>query len=181
MSLTLETQTLISKEWPAIPGKVLFFPFRLGLSSDMQLERQAAIGAGIKERAEMLLQFRTKLISDVLAFDPYMVDIDETRKAYQAGLADRLKGITNKKEIARITEGYKLTIEETAKLKTALPGYPDISDENPKTIAERAFEYFSQEVEGRRIFGPLIEELAEEYWLWATPRPTISVLGLMQG
>lgn len=152
----------------------------------MATERQTTLALTPQERTERLLDFRFKTIADVLDAPPSMIVIDELQEALaakQEAAIDKLlmpKGTDEYEgKVARIRAKIGLTKDEVDALRRPFPGFPETT---PETLNEEAYTYFSQEDEkGRKTYQLLIEEVIEEFWLWATPRPTMSVSAFTQG
>jgi len=187
----LAPDTVIEKTWQGIPGYILCFPVGISLSSKGATEREQVIALTAQERTERLLDFRMRTVADVLTSPPYMYSLDRLDTA----LTDKVKRITEEtlltmpdrseeerearaKARTEVREKTKLSIEEVEEIKESFPNWPDAPGQE---LHEVAYEYFNQEDgRGRKIFQLLVEEVISEYWVWATPRPTISVSVFMQ-
>lgn len=150
-------------------------------------KREATIAMTENERAERLLDFRINTVADVLTEPPYMYKIERLGKALdekRKAALDALKLPEGEpelleKETRRIGNTVFLTSEEVKELQEPFPGFPETT---PETLVKEAYDFFNQEDDrGRKPYQLLIEEVISEFWVWATPRPTISVSAFMQG
>lgn len=184
--------TIIERTWEGLPGAILRFPVSIALSGKMATYREQSVALGTNEKAERLLDFRFKTLSDVLDEAPSMIRTERLEAALKAKIDQEteaaLKDMPEATEEdlekraetrTRIRQETKLTRDEVESLAEPFPDYPDATPE--KGLAETAYSYFTQEDEkGRKVFQFLIEDVINEFWYWATPRPTISVYAFMQ-
>lgn len=146
----------ILREWEALPGKVLRFACRMYLSGDLALKRESTIGLGTDERAASLLDFRMRILADILVEPPTMSD--------------------KPTPIPRKSPEDRSPIEYAPYNWVEIHGFPpeSIKSEGGEiafTLAERAYVYFSQEdATGNRFFTLLVEDIVNEYWRRAIPR-----------
>lgn len=185
MTSKLNTSKVIEKEWQGIPGAILCFPVFLALSSAMAAEREQSIALTPQERHDRLLDFRTRTLADILGQAPYLLRIDKMdevlKEKRDAKAVELEKEGLDAAKIKELIAEVKLTQEEIDDLKEPFPDYPETLPEG-KTPAEVYYEYFSQTDDaGRVIFQLLVEDVISEFWIWATPRPTISVSAYTQG
>lgn len=182
----LAPTTILEKTWEGIPGAILRFPISISLSGKMITEREQSLGLTAQERGERLLDFRMRSLADILTDAPTLIRFDDIEKLLAAKQDAAIAGLTlepgtpeHKAKVTRIRDNVKLTQEEVNGITEPLPGFPEST---PETLNAVALEYFNQEdARGRKVFQVLVEELINDYWLWATPRPTISVSAFMQG
>lgn len=177
--------TIIERTWEGLPGAILRFPVSIALSGKMATYREQSVALGTNEKAERLLDFRFRILSDVLDAAPTLLYIDKLQAALDAKVAEAKRiGLEGKimdgedylATRKRIEKETKLTEEEVEALTEPLPGFPE------EFTPETAYGYFTQEDEkGRKVFQFLIEDVVAEFWYWVTPRPTISVSAFMQG
>lgn len=188
----LTPTTTIERTWEGVPGAILRFTLSIALSGKMSTEREQAIALGTLEKAERLLDFRMRILSDTLDAAPNMIRIDALTGALEAKIEAAVDATTKgmpestdeekaEKEKTRelrrkeLSGKIKLTPDEVEALAEPLPGFPE------ELTPETAYEYFSQTDEkGRKVFQLLVEDIISEFWFWATPRPTISVSAFMQ-
>lgn len=185
----LAPETVIEKTWEGIPGYILCFPVGITMSSKQATEREVTIGMTSQEKAERLLDFRMKTIADVLTEAPYRYNIDALNDSLRhkeeleiEGVVIQMPADTEEEREARAATRnrmrgtIRLTEEEVAKHREPFPDWPQGGE-----LDAVAYEYFNQEDgRGRKTFQLLIEDVMSSYWLWATPRPTISVSAFMQ-
>lgn len=181
----LTPRTTIERVWEGIPGVVLCFPVSIAMSSEAATNRDASIALTDQERTERLLDFRMRMVADVLEAPPYMIRLTALDTALEAKQDAAIAGLTlpegNERDakVTRIRERVRLTQEELDSLREPMPGFGETT---PETLSPTAYEYFNQEDErGRKVFQLLVEEVMAEYWLWASPRPTFSVSAYTQG
>lgn len=182
----LVPSTVIEKTWEPLPGMILCFPLSIAMSGAAANAREAAIGMSAHEKAERLLDFRIRMIAEVLNAPPYLIQFDRIGKALEAKQAPVIKAVTidkglpeYAKKVERIRQRVLLTPEEVEALHEPFPDFPETTLED---LTEKAYEYFNQNDErGRKVFQLLIEEVVSEFWLWATPRPTLTVSVFTQG
>lgn len=60
----------IERAWHVLPGRILRFPVRMYLSGEMLAKRERTIGLIGDERKTFLIDFRTRVLSDVLEREP---------------------------------------------------------------------------------------------------------------
>lgn len=178
-SLTPKTDINIS--WGGIPDAILSFPVSIGLSGQMIVDREATIALPPEEKAIKLFEFRVKVLADVMESAPYLVRISELNTALQTKIDVALFNDGDVKitpeQREKISAEVGLTEEEIADLKHPFPEWPEEGE-----LKEQVLEYFGREDErGRKVFHALIEDAVTNYFLWATPRPTISVSAFMLG
>lgn len=179
----LNPSTIIERQWEGIPGTVLCFPVSISMSSAAATNRDASIALTDQERTERLLDFRMRMVADVLESAPTLVRLASLDKALEAKQEEAIGRLTvsgkeRDEKVDRIRERVRLTKEEIDSLREPFPGFPTST---PETLATIAYEYFTQDdARGNKVFQLLIEEVMAEYWLWASPRPTFSVSAYMQ-
>ncbi len=191
----LSTGKTISRSWNGLPGFMLFFPMSIAMSGAMTQEREKTIGLNKSEKSTALLDFRIRLVADILTDAPNMINLE------------KLPGILKEKQDKAITEAIKieegkpnyvpLEGEELEKFKAEIAAknknltekelaphfelLPEWAETPGDTLYDKAYNYFSQTDENERhIFTLLIEDLVAAFWEWATPRPTISVSAFIQ-
>lgn len=181
----LKPNTVIEKTWEGIPGAILSFPVAIALSGTMAAERQSNIGLTPEERNARIWAFRVNVLADVLTEAPYLIRIEALQEAISSKADKAVEEAASNRgeelkadEVARIRKETRLTQAEVDALKEPFPDFPAWTVETLPAVAK---EYFSREDErGRPLFQMLVEEVIEEYWFWANPRPTISVSAFMQ-
>lgn len=176
---------VIEKTWNGIPGAILCFPVMIALSNSIAKERESTLLLTAQERQDHLLDYRIRTISDILDAPPTMIMEAKLEAALRAKHEAAIQGLTLKPEnqayqakVDRIHENLRLTVAEVDALREPLPNFPDSTGD---TLATVAYDYFSQtDDKGRRIFQLLVEDVIDEFWIWATPRPTFSVSAYTQ-
>jgi hypothetical protein len=188
----LATTKILEREWSGLPNYILMFPVMIALSGAMATEREATIGLSQDERADALLDFRTRLLGDVLSKPPMMISITKLtdilgvkqEQAYQDYLKEQgfdaipEKDAARRRELIKAATEHKSTIRltdaEINPLYEYFPGWGEITAEE-KTLKDKAIKFFGQKSGGRVTYSLLVEAVIQDYWTWATPRPTISV------
>lgn len=191
----INSQTVLERSWEGLPGMILLFPVTIGLSGSMSAEREQTIGLTRQERADLLLDFRVRLLGDILTDTPKVLSIEKATealaakqdKAYKDYLtAHPLNGEATKEDKVRHTQAAQKVKEETALTEQELeglyepfPGWDEIT-KDAGNLPEAVAKYFNQKSGGRAIFQLLVEAVIQDFWSWATPRPTISVSAFLQ-
>ena len=184
----------IETSWEGLPGKILIFPVTLALSGEMASQREKTIGVAQKDRAELLLDFRVSLLSDILEDVPKMIDLeqanlalrDKKAKVYTAHIENNLPPEQKDNEkIERVKQEAKMLRDETGlteqELEPLYENFPGWDEADGDNLKERVFNYFNQkDKRGRQVFQFVTEMVINEFWAWATPRPTISVSAFLQ-
>lgn len=175
----LNPSYIIEKTWEMFPGYILCFPVGIGMSGKAAAERAEAIALSLHERADRLLDFRIRQVTDVLEAPPYMLSLDRLNAALEAKQDEAIANLrvedegVRREKVQRIRENLKLSPGEVEVLRESFPDFPETDAD---TLSSLAYDYFNQEdSRGRKVYQLLIEEVMQAYWVWATPRPTISV------
>lgn len=176
----IDSSTVLQTTWSGLPGKILLFPVALALSGQMVNEREQLLAKTSEERAESLLDFRLNLYADIANSKPLIIDenalleaLDIKHKEIAESNKDKTEG-----EVLELQKKARLTDAEIKDLTEEFPEWAEICGDLDLPDAIR--EYFGQRRDGRQIFQLLIETVVKEFWVWATPRPTISVSAFMQ-
>lgn len=184
MKKEIKTTTEINKTWEGLPGFMLIFPVTIALSGEMASERESLLALSKDERASKLLDFRLRLLGDVLTAPPYVLNVENINKAIeekQTRLAKEYqdKGATEEEAKAQ-AQKHLLTQEELEPLKESFPNW-ELYAQDGLTLRDIVTAYFGQtDKDGRQIFSGLIEGITVDYWEWANPRPIFSVSAFLQ-
>lgn len=185
MTTILTPKKILEKAWEGLPGYILRFPLTIAMTGKVAADREVTVGLSTLEKAERLLDFRMRTLADILYAAPSMLSIQKLSEALEAkhaaAIAERIdlpEGEDRDKAEKELRQTIRLTDEEAEALAEPFPDFPDVT---PETLSTKAYEYFNREEDGRKVFQLLVEDVIEEFWYWATPRPTISVSVFTQG
>lgn len=158
------TDFWVWREWGMLPGARLGFHLRLLLSQELSVLREQGLGLPPQDRRSALIDFRTRILADVLVEPPVMeYNAPQTNEDFIAGkTSETIRAILpDFPDKVMVGGGNTLYVEGS--------GEGIESDR----LYDRAYSYFSRrDKEGRLVFPLLVEDVTNAFWEKATPSPT---------